>query len=277
MKFVIYAVIIAILILGGLRLVSRKLLYFPVSLDPKRAEALARLPQVRPLAVDAGQGIVLKGWLLEKDMDRLPTIFYFGGNAEEVSLNIEDYLARVPANVVLVNYRGYGQSSGSPKEPDLKTDSLKLFDALSDQYGLSPDRCLAWGRSLGSSMATYLARERGLSGLILTCPFDSIEAVAAGFYPRWLVGLVLTDPHRTTDFSGMVNSRTLILAAEADEIIPFARTKALYDSLTCEKQLEMIKGAGHNTISEARGYYEAVEVFLAGLSGEGETQQGGEK
>ncbi len=129
------------------------------------------------------------------------------------------------------------------------------------KYGLSPGKCGAWGRSLGSSIASYLVWSRGLGKLILTCPFDSIESVAAGFYPAWLVGLVLTDSHKTIGFSGEIKAGALILAASDDEIIPMARTQALHDSLTFA-ELVVISGAGHNTISEFKGYYEAVNGFM---------------
>ena len=275
MKILVYGVLVMLAALAALRLLSRKLLYFPQPLEPGRQSALKNLEilgaRLRPLEVRSEDGTLLKGWCLEKDVENLPVIFYFGGNAEEVSLNAEAFLSRVPANMVLVNYRGYGQSRGRPTEEALKADGLAVFDTLAQRYGLAPGSCLAWGRSLGSSVACWLARERGLGGLILTCPFDSIAAVAGGFYPGWLVRMVLPDTHRTTDFSGDITSSTLILAAEADEIIPFERTKALYDSLACARQLEIIKGAGHNTISEGPGYYETVGAFV-GKFGSGRTE-----
>ncbi len=268
MKFFIYGILAVVLVLGALRLLSRKLLYFPLPIDKSRRRTLESLPPaVRPLTVNAFDGTKLAGWCIEKDPEHLPFIFYFGGNAEEVSLNLEDFLAKVPANGVLFNYRGFGDSGGRPTEDHLKSDSLALFDAVAKQYGLDPSACLAWGRSIGSSMAAYLAKERNLGGLILTCPFDSIEAVAAGIYPARLIRLVLTDRHRTVDFAPAITCPVLILAAQADEIIPFERTKALADSMTCPVQFEVIEGAGHNTISEVSGYYEAVQAFItrAGL------------
>lgn len=268
MKPIIIIVLAGILILGGLRLFSRKLLYFPVPLEDVQKKRLTELgPAVKELSLAVGKEKTLRGWLIEKDMENLPLIFYFGGNAEEVSLNIEDYLARVDANVVLVNYRGYGRSSGRPTEEKLKKDALALFDFLAGQYHLSPGQCIAWGRSIGSSIASYLAWKRDLGSLILTCPFDSIEAVAAGFYPAWLVGLVLTDTHRTLEFAGKIRAETLILAASDDEIIPMERTRALYGGLGGLKKMVVIQDAGHNTISEFKGYYGAVNTFILKRSG----------
>ncbi len=262
MKLLITIILAGLLIVGGLRLFSRKLLYFPACLEGSQQNYLKTLgPTVKEISLST-EGAVLRGWIIEKDMENLATIFYFGGNAEEVSLNIQDFLARVNANVVLVNYRGYGLSSGRPTEEKLKADALALFDFIAGKYGLSPGKCAAWGRSLGSSISSYLVWKRGLDKLILTCPFDSIESVAAGVYPGWLVGLVLTDSHRTIGFAGQIKAGTLVLAAAEDEIIPMERTQALYDSFTSAKEMVIIRAAGHNTISEFKGYYEAVNGFM---------------
>jgi uncharacterized protein len=257
-------VVIAVLVFLLTRyVISRKLLYYPVAVNPAQLDRMtAEIPDKEAIRISVGKNIVLHGWLLKKDLAGLPTVFYFGGNAEEVSVNLADFSSRLSANAVLVNYRGYGQSDGSPTEERLKADALAIYDHMSVQYHLDPARCAAWGRSLGSSMAAYLALERGLGKLILTCPFDSIQAVAGAYYPSWLVNLVLEDRHRTIDFAHRITSRTLVLVAPDDEVIPFRYTQNLYDSLTCPKQLVPVHGAGHNTISAFAAYFDAVNTFL---------------
>ena len=255
--------IICIVLLVGLRFFSRKLLYFPDSVSKSRLDYLKKsFDGVKEISIPIGKKLSLHGWLIEKDMENLPVIFYFGGNAEEVSLNIEEFVQKLDANVVMVNYRGFGQSQGSPSETTMKSDALAIYDLMAERYNIPPGRAVAWGRSIGSSIACFLALERGLSRLMLTCPFDSIESVAASYYPRWLVGMVLEDKHRTIDFSSRIKASTLILAARADEVIPQKNTLELYGSLTCPKELLYIDGAGHNTISQFDAYYGAVNLFL---------------
>ena len=257
-------VVIAVLVFLLTRFViSRKLLYFPVKADPEYlAQITARIPEAEAIRIPVGKKAVLHGWLLKKDPARLPMVFYFGGNAEEVSVNLKDFSDRLNANVILVNYRGYGQSSGSPTEDRLKSDALAIFDHMADRLGLDPARCAAWGRSLGSSMAAWLALERGLGKLILTCPFDSIQAVAGAYYPSWLVNLVLEDRHRTIDFARQITCPALILVAPDDEVIPYRHTHRLYERLSGPKQLVPVHGAGHNTISSFDIYFKAVNTFL---------------
>ncbi len=257
-------VVIAVLVFLLTRFViSRKLLYFPVKADPEYlAQITARIPEAEAIRIPVGKTTVLHGWLVTKDPARLSTVFYFGGNAEEVSVNLNDFSDRLNANVILVNYRGYGQSGGSPTEDRLKSDALAIFDHMADRLGLDPARCAAWGRSLGSSMAAWLALERGLGKLILTCPFDSIQAVAGAYYPSWLVNLVLEDRHRTIDFARQITCPALILVAPDDEVISYRHTHRLYERLSGPKQLVPVHGAGHNTISSFDAYFNAVNTFL---------------
>lgn len=263
MKTIGLVLLLCLVLLGALVLFSRKLLYFPAPLGPGRRDQIrSRFPDVEEIQIPAARGAVLHGWFLKKDRETLPLVFYFGGNAEEVSLNLEDFHDRLNASVVLVNYRGYGRSTGTPKEDDLKADALAVYDFMADRLGIDPSKAAAWGRSLGSSMAGYLALHRSLGRLILTCPFDSIENVAASVYPSWLVRMVLKDRHRTTDFSGQIRSRTLVLAAGRDEVIPAGSTRKLFASLACEKQMITVESAGHNTISSFQDYLETVNRFL---------------
>jgi len=274
MRFVVVAFLAGLIILGGLKLFSRKLLYFPTKVSRARLAYLkTSFDQAEEILIPIGEKGHLHGWLIQKDMKNLPTLFYFGGNAEEVSLNMEEFVQKIDANVVMVNYRGFGLSHGSPEEAALKSDALAIYDAMADKYKISPDNAVAWGRSIGSSMAGFLALERGLARLILTCPFDSIEAVAAHYYPGWLVGMVLKDKHRTIDFSSRIKGSTLILASKADEVIPPENTLNLYESLTCTRKLVYIDGAGHNTISGFDAYYEAVNHFLVSENKRGENKK----
>ncbi len=263
MRVLFILVAAALIFLVGLYFFSRRLLYFPVPVTPERlAYIKTRMPGVEELRIPAENKVVLHGWFLKKDLTGLPTIFYFGGNAEEVSLNLEEYAAKLSANVVLMNYRGYGLSTGSPAENHLKSDALAIYDHMVEKLGLDPAKCVAWGRSIGSSMAASLALERDLGRLILTCPFDSIQNVAAAYYPAWLVNLVLQDRHRTIDFSADIRSSTLVLASREDGVIPIHNTQNLFDSLTCPKKMVHIPGAGHNTISLFDAYYETINRFL---------------
>jgi len=243
---------------------SRKLLYYPDTISPARQQFLQEnYPLLTRLTIPVGQDIRLRGWLIEKDLAALPTIFYFGGNGEEVSLNIEMMERELAANVVLVNYRGYGQSDGVPREKALKADALTIYDYILTNYPVRPDSVIAAGRSLGTGVAAWLAWKKEIPRLILVSPFDGIDRVAANHFPGWLVWLTLGDKYRTIDFADQITSKTLVIASENDEVVPVKHSRRLYESLTCDKQMVNVNTAGHNDFEMFAAYWQAWRKMTA--------------
>jgi len=90
---------------------------------------------------------------------REKSILYFGGNAEAVVYNAADYIKDFPDHTIyLVNYRGYGGSSGSPDEQALYSDALYIYDQIKSKH----HNVSVIGRSLGSGIATYIASKRSI-------------------------------------------------------------------------------------------------------------------
>ena len=113
-------------------------------------------------------------------------LLYFGGNAESVIYNAEDFLRTFPLHTVyLFNYRGYGGSTGQPTEKGIYSDALFLFDKVQQKHS----KISVMGRSLGCGAAVYLASSRSIEKLALVSPYDSIQSIAQNrflIYPDWL-------------------------------------------------------------------------------------------
>jgi len=214
---------------------QRSLLYFPVTgAPPAGAERL-----------DLRSGdATLRVWVKSAPGDG--ALIYFGGNAEEVGMNFAPFVAALPRHsLYLVNYRGYGGSTGSPSEPALFADALAVFDHVRARHA----GVAVAGRSLGSGVAVYLARERPVSKLALVTPYDSVENVAAGIYPflpvRWLIRDRFDSASRIAD----VRVPTLVVIAERDEVIPRVRTDALVAKFPPgQARVEVVRGATHNML-----------------------------
>jgi len=188
-------------------------------------------------------------------------IIYFGGNAEDVSGNIADFRNIFPQhNVYLVNYRGYGGSTGSPSEVGLYKDALAVFDEIESRYsGIS-----VIGRSLGSGVATYLATARDIDRLILVTPFDSIENVAKRALPILPVSLLLKDKFDSVGRVADINAPVLVVIAENDEVIPRRHSDALAEAFPeSQVTVEVIPDTGHNTIGMSPRYANVLSKFLA--------------
>ncbi|MCF6243429.1 MAG: lysophospholipase [Sulfurovum sp.] len=187
-------------------------------------------------------------------------ILYFGGNAESM-VGSADYIAKQfpQFTVYLLDYRGYGKSSGVAGEDALYKDALKLYDTIKSKH----KRISVGGRSLGSGIATYVAAHREVSKLVLITPFDSIVNVAQGKYPLYPASLLLKERYDSLSRVPMIHAKTLIIFAQNDKVIPRESTQNLIDAFM-EKELEVIiiDNRGHIDISSDDKYYKSVQDFI---------------
>ena len=129
----------------------------------------------------------LQGWLVHNEEidSNSPFIIYYGGNAEDISLNLNDLSSIHASSFLLMNYRGYGGSSGKPTQKHLFEDALAIYDNVVKKHSIHPSRVYLLGRSIGSSIASYVASQRKVGGLILVTPFDSLEHLVRKLF-RWI-------------------------------------------------------------------------------------------
>jgi len=187
-------------------------------------------------------------------------ILYFGGNAESM-VRSSDYIAQqFPTfTVYLMDYRGYGGSSGEPTEKGLYSDALMLYDTIKPKH----NRISIGGRSLGSGIATYVAAHREVSKLALITPFDSIVNVAEGIYPAYPVSLLIEDTYDSASRIKMIKAKTFIVIAEHDRVIVRERTQKLIDAFDPDQlEVMIIKNRGHIDISSDATYYKVMQDFI---------------
>jgi len=190
-------------------------------------------------------------------------VLYFGGNAEEVSWMIEAARAEgAGASWLLVDYRGYGQSEGSPSEKALVADALAWYDHAAKLPGVDPKRIYAFGRSLGGGVAVALAAERPLAGLILVTPFDSLAAVAKRYYWYLPVDWMLKHRFDAIARAPQLKAPLLCLIAERDEVIPAVHAERLYEAWGGAKRKVVLAEAGHNTTDAHPMFWPAIRAFL---------------
>lgn len=248
MKSILLTALIIYLGIGlFLYLQQRSFIYFPV--PATSADLNTRLFQ--------HQGQIIKTTVLNEGAEN--ALIYFGGNAENVDYNIDDFAQYFAEyTVYLVHYRGYGGSSGTPTEAGIYADALHIYNELSTKY----DTISVIGRSLGSAVATHVAANRAVRKLVLITPFDSIQRVAQSQFPVYPMEWLLKDKHDSYSRAGGIQAETLIVAAELDEVIKMPRTKRLLEALSSEVEFHVIDGAGHNNISGYPEYYRILDGFL---------------
>jgi pimeloyl-ACP methyl ester carboxylesterase len=176
-------------------------------------------------------------------------------------VNVADFAAAFPDRAVyLVNYRGYGGSTGRPSEAALLSDAVATYDWVAARH----DRIAVVGRSLGSGVAVALAAQRPVDRLVLVTPFDSIANVAADHFPFFPVRWLLRDRYDSLQRIGEVRAPVLVLIAEHDEVVRRARSDALIAAIPADiRHTVLIRGATHNDISSFPAYWQTLQNFLA--------------
>ena len=234
-------------------LAQDSLIFYPQKRNESERAAIAKRPAVQSVFIDAADGTRLHAWLVEGD----PLVLYFGGNAEEVSWMLDEVARRIPGTGwLLVDYRGYGSSGGSPSEKKLVEDALRWHDRHAGK------KIYAFGRSLGSGVAVQLAAQRPLAGVILVAPFDSLVEVGKHYYPFLPVRWLLRHPFDSAALAPKITAPLLCVVATRDEIIPAVHSKRLFDAWGGAKRWIGLEGAGHNSTDNHANYWPALVAFL---------------
>jgi uncharacterized protein len=206
------------------------------------------------------QGAVsLRGWLVNPAFAREKLLVYYGGNAEDIFYNIDEYQG-VQAATLFVAYRGYGPSSGKPGEAELYADALAIVDDIIGTR--APKEIYLIGRSLGSGVACYVAARRPVQGAILVTPCDSIENVAKSHYPWMPVSQLLRHRFVSLDSLPQIRCPLLVIYGGADQVIAPKRTENLIRHIKGEKEIVFIAKADHGTIDMYPEYWPALLRFI---------------
>jgi pimeloyl-ACP methyl ester carboxylesterase len=242
-------------------LFQERMLFFPRSLEFRPALR----PNVEEVTLVAADGVKLRGWMVKSAGTPAPLVIYFGGNAEEVSwlAGVADQFAGW--SLLLVNFRGYGESEGKPGEKELFEDALVIHDYARLRPDVSPERIVAMGRSLGSGVAVYLAAHRPLRGVILVSPYDSIAEVAKRHYPFLPVSLMLRHRFDSLTRASQIEAPLLCLVATEDRIIPAAHSRVLFEAWRGAKTWYEIPRSDHDSVSGEPEYWRSIAEFLKAL------------
>jgi len=262
-------VVVAALLAAGLCLLvyfaQERLIFFPQRLDEHAALGIQQLyPRSEAFELVVEDGVRLRGWFVPGTAQRpLPLIIYLGGNAEELSWLLPEF-SRVPDwATLLVNYRGYGLSQGQPSERILYRDALALYDHMTRRPDVDPGRVVVIGRSLGTGVATYLASQRPVAGLVLISPYDSLVQVARDAYPFLPVGLLLRHRFDSAARAPLIRAPLLALVAAQDDVVRPERSRQLVQVWGGPAHLEVLDGFDHNAVQSHPDYWKLIRAFLA--------------
>nr|NIW25650.1 alpha/beta fold hydrolase [Gammaproteobacteria bacterium] len=191
--------------------------------------------------IATADNVMLHGWFIDgqRDGQSERVLLFFHGNAGNIShrlASIRQFLG-LGLSVMIIDYRGFGQSEGRTTEAGTYRDAEAAWAYLTQERGVRPQDIVVFGRSVGASIAAWLASEHDPAGLILESSFTSVPDIAAEIYPwlpaRWLSRL----SHATRDYAQDVRCPVLVVHSRDDEIIPFHHGEAVFTAAPEPKSL----------------------------------------
>jgi len=253
-----------VLLVGGLYLFQRNLMYFP---DRSRPDLVrAGLDGIRELTVETQDGLRLTSWYRGAASGK-PCIVFFQGNAGNIEHRAFKVRVFIGAGygVMLVGYRGYGGNPGEPSEEGLYADARAALSAL-EKEGVEPRRMVLYGESLGTGVAVRMAAERAalapVAAVVLEAPFTSAVDAAGHYYPYVPVSLILKDRFDSALSIAGIGAPLLVFHGENDRTMPIRFAKALYDQAGQPKEAFWVPGAGHNNLYDF-GVAREIIAFIA--------------
>ncbi|MGA9668653.1 MAG: alpha/beta hydrolase [Terracidiphilus sp.] len=226
---------------------QRNLLYYPshtyVSLQDARANRA-----LREFAVRTADGIDLKAWYAHATSKPF-TLVFFHGNGDSLygSSEVADPYIGAGYGFLVAEYRGYSGLPGKPTEAGLYADARAYLYGLMSQ-GVKSENIILFGHSLGTGIATQMAEEFHVGGLILLAPYLSIPKMAQVEYPIFPVQYIALDRFENFKKIKNVHVPVLIVNGAMDEVIPPSQGKQLYDLANDPRQFYSLPGRGHNDL-----------------------------
>lgn len=226
-----------------------------------------------PVTLGTEDGLRLDAWWVPARTSR-GALLFLHGNAGNISHRLDsiEQFHRLGLSVLILDYRGYGRSEGSPSEAGTAYDARAGWRWLRETAGLPPGEIVLFGRSLGAAVAANLARElrdeARPAALILESPFRSVPELAQRLYPilpaRWLSRF----DYATAAYVAQSEAPVLIIHSREDDIIPFAEGEAVHAAAPEPKRMLVI-GGSHNTgfLESEADYLAGIEAFLVEVAG----------
>ena len=208
----------------------------------------------------------LHGWFIpNKNAKR--TVLFFHGNAGNISHRLEsiEIFHRLELNVFIIDYRGYGQSEGKISEKGTYRDAEAAWNYLSNTQGISGQQIIIFGRSLGASIATWLASKHTPAALIIESGFTSVASMGQRLYPflpvRWLTNF----KYDTRQYVKNISCPVMVAHSKNDEIIPYDEGREIFHAAVEPKQFLEMRG-GHNDgfLVSGSTYIEGLRSFIYG-------------
>ena len=213
--------------------------------------------------IDTEDGEKLHGYFFPSREKTNKTFIYLHGNAQNVStwyVAPVEIQKHVPVNALLIDYRGYGKSTGKPTIEGVIKDACEMYRYLIKRNYKSEDISV-YGRSIGGAIALELGSREKVKSIVVQSSFTSLRDIAKEIYPIVPNVLVKNDFWNSKEIVKKINCPILISHGDKDEIVPVSHSYKLFELANEPKKLIILKDATHNDISDylTSEYFQALE------------------
>lgn len=273
--------LLTVAVIGFLYNAQDQLLYYPD--QPQHARFYVELPSVFELPyenifVKARDGVKINMFLIKQPphlYSKAYTVIYLHGNAGNIGhrlMNAHAMHSFTGANILLVEYRGYGKSEGSPNENGLYLDAQAAFDFLLQRTDIDHSKIIIFGRSLGGAIAIHLAEQpyyaKQAFCLIVENTFTTLPHIARQLFGSFKIVTYLPSWCYKNKYNSLkriskVRIPTLFISGLSDSLIPPRMMHILFEtSGSLLKRLARFESGTHNETWQCSGYYETMNRYL---------------
>jgi uncharacterized protein len=247
------------IVLVALYSLQKKLIFYPGKLASDYK--LSTTEEAEEVTVTTDDGEHISGLFFPKTSHEV--ILYFHGNAGDLSqwqFVSEDFTA-LGFNFFIIDYRGYGKSTGDISENGLYKDAQAAYDYLLKK-GFKPEHIIIYGRSIGSGVAVDLASRKKSKGLVLESPFSSFARLANEKFPFFFPSLYLRFRFDNIRKIKDVRCPVIFLHGSDDTLIPPSHSRQLFDRFKGMKKMILVDKGAHNDLHAFQQYKEFLQVGL---------------
>lgn len=267
--FLVYLFVAYVLLLIVMRLCENRMIFFPNYPSRLEGDWHPRALSPEDVWLTSSDGTKLHAWWISHPAAKF-TFLAFHGNASNIA-NREatyEFLRDTPANVLALEYRGYGHSEGQPSEVGLYLDADAAYQFLISTKRLAPKSILSFGQSLGTTVAADLAAHREVGGLILEAPLPSASRAATKIF-WFLPGLSLLVHSQFDTIAKLkkVTAPIMVVQCTHDPVLPFQFGQEVYNAAPSPKRFLQIEGECHeeSSLIAPVEYRSTLQQFLASL------------
>ena len=202
----------------------------------------------------------LHGWYVPAENSE-GVVLFFHGNAGNISHRLDSIkiFNDLGLDTLIIDYRGYGQSTGKTSEEGTYLDAQAAWDYLVKSRRVPADQIIIFGRSLGGAIGAWLAARQTPAAVIIESSFSSGVDMAQRLYPFLPVRLITRLKYPVVEYVSQLNCPVLVVHSRHDEIIPFQMGQAIYAAVKLDKKFVELRGDHNN------GFLLSQEVYIAGL------------